>query len=246
MPRIAPLLMRDHREAMTYTLGATDVPLTDDGMGRLFYAESFDADRGVLHNLAVWERDERGIATVRTSAREATWRDGGWDLSDVAVVVLDLGAEGQSTSPATRIITDLDPTMLKMKRYARFGNHLSFSQSAEILRRLDAIAAESERAEGGDTRAIRDRVQRISLGRISAMISNILTLTITMAFFITRVPRNMLYQSLKCAPVAIIALAGGVVGAAIPLPGVPTALSAFLPVMVLTPIAIAVITHVRT
>lgn len=241
MPRIAPLLSREPRDALQYTMGTTDVPLTDDGVGRLFYAEAFDPDRGTLKNVSIWERDQRGMALHRINASEAVWRDGGWSLRDPTLVPLMQDGDQTLEEPPSRIITDLDPTMLKVKRYARFGNHLSFSQTAEILRRLDAIGADSD-----DARAMRERVQRVSLGRISAMLSNLLTLTIAMSFFITRVPRNMVYQSVKCAPVAVVALVGGVLGAAIPLPGVPTALSVFLPVMILTPIAIAVVTHVRT
>lgn len=243
MPHVAPLVGRQEDDAGRYTLGRTDVPLTDDGVGSLYFAESFDVDHGTLHNVHIWERDDRGIATRRISARLATWRDGGWDLTDPSVTPLAIEFDGSAEPQPipTRIITDLDPTIIKMKIYARFGNSLSFSQTAEVLRRLDEVGADSEEAN-----AIRDRLKRASLGRISGMLSNMLTLMIAMTFFITREPRNMVIQSLKCAAVAIIALVGGILGTAVPLPGVPVALSVFLPVMILTPIAIVVITHVRT
>ena len=78
------------------------------------------------------------------------------------------------------------------------------------------------------------------------MASNILALVVTLPFFLTRVPKPMVVQSIKCAPIAIVALMGGVVGAALPVPGVPAAISAFLPVMVLLPIALAQVSTVRT
>jgi lipopolysaccharide export system permease protein len=241
MPRIAPLLEREPRDAGRHTLGAARVPLTDDGFGRLFYADSFDAQRGTMHNVYIWERDERGLATMRLHATQALWSSGAWELTDASMVILAPGLREPPTVPPERIETDLDPTMLNLKRYARFGRHLSFSQTVEMLRRLDRLGVESEEAA-----QIRERIQRVALGRISAMMTNLLTLTIAMAFFITREPRNMLYQTFKCAPVVVVSLVGAVLGASIPLPGVPTALSVFLPVMILTPVAIAVITRIRT
>jgi lipopolysaccharide export system permease protein len=237
MPRVAPLLARETRDAGSHRLGTSDVPLTDDGLDRLFYAREFNADRATLTDLYIWERDGMGIAQRRIFAPEASWRDGGWDLGSAQVI----GLAGPAGEVPTRIETDLDPTKINMNRNAKFGNHLSFTQTAEMLRRLDRLGADSE-----EVARTRDRLQRASLGRISAMMSNLLTLTIAMVFFITREPRNMVWQSLKCAPIAMIALIGGVIGAAVPLPGVPVALSVFLPVMVLAPIAIAMVSRVRT
>jgi lipopolysaccharide export system permease protein len=241
MPRITPLLTREPREAGRYAMGSTRVPLTDDGMGRLIYADSFDADAGTMHNLHIWERDQRGHAVVRFSAPLAQWREGGWDLEEVTVVPLSPAAIENPPTAVTRIETDLDPTILKMRRYTRFRHNLSYSQTLEVLRRLDRLGVDSD-----DARQMRERLQRSALGRISAMISNLLTLAIAMAFFVTREPRSMVLQSLKSAPIVAIALAAGVVGAAVPLPGVPPAVAAFLPVMILTPVAIAVVTRVRT
>lgn len=258
MPRIAPLLSREVKDAGTHTLGSTNVPLTDDGLGRLFYAKSFDASRGTLHEVHIWERDERGIAVRRLYTDEAVWNDGGWDCTNVMATRLAPSTAEMSDHagllhggvlpvaeptmiPALRIETDLDPTMLKMKRFARFGNHLSFSQTAEMLRRLDRFGADSDEAQ-----QTRERLQRATLGRVSAMMANMLTLMIAMTFYITREPRNMVRQCLKSAPIVMVALLGGFMGGALPLPGVPVAVSVFLPVMVLAPIAIAVVTRVRS
>jgi lipopolysaccharide export LptBFGC system permease protein LptF len=245
MPRVAPLLTREIRDAGRHTLGTSQVALTDDGFNRLFYAREFDSDRQVLTDLYIWERDERGIALRRIHAPEARWRDGGWDLHSAQVTPLAGGrAESHEGESLLRIETDLDPTRINMNRNAKFGNHLSFAQTAEMLRRLDRLEAEGAASE--EVSRMRDRLQRVSLGRISAMLSNILTLMIAMVFFITREPRNMVWQSLKCAPIAMVALVGGVVGASVPLPGVPTVVSVFLPVMVLAPIALAMVSRVRT
>jgi hypothetical protein len=86
----------------------------------------------------------------------------------------------------------------------------------------------------------------VQFGRISVMLSNFLALVVTLPFFLRREPVNMLAQSLKCAPLSVIALVGGVLGATAALPGVPAAIGVFVPVMVLVPLAIASVSSVRT
>jgi lipopolysaccharide export LptBFGC system permease protein LptF len=131
--------------------------------------------------------------------------------------------------------------MLKMKRFAGYGQNLSWSQARSMLQRLDELGADTEQA-----RQTRERLQRASLGRVSIMASNLLTLLIAMSFFLTREPRPMIFQSLKCAPVGIISLMGAVLGTAATVPPLPTAVSVFLPVMILIPVAIAMLSRVRS
>jgi hypothetical protein len=56
----------------------------------------------------------------------------------------------------------------------------------------------------------------------------------------------MLRQSLKCAPIGMVSLIGGVLGTSATAPGVPTGLSVFIPVMVLLPVAIAMVSRVKS
>jgi lipopolysaccharide export system permease protein len=241
IPRIAPLLMRDQGDIGQRSLGASRVPPTVDALGRVFYAASFDADRGTLEHIYIWERGPSGLAERRIYAQAASWRDGAWDLEN-AVIEARGATDGAATRGPHRIETNLDPALLKMKRFASYGNYLGFEQASAMKKRLDQIG-------GVDTETIRktrDHLSRISLGRISTMCANILTLVIAMSFFLTREPRNMVVQALKCAPVGITALVGGVLGTWAPIPGVPAAVSVFIPVMVLTPVAIATVSRVRT
>lgn len=242
MPRVAPLVTRDHGDAGRRLLGSTELPLTRDGLGRYWFASTFDADRGVLEDLSVWERNERGLATRRITAETARWRDGGWDLTGgMSDPRLTPSGAAAVPTPVTRIETDLDPTAIRMRRYAGFSQALSWAQIGQMIaisRQIDPSSPQG--------RAEREALQRIRFGRLSVMASNVLALVVTLPFFLTRVPRNMALQSLKCAPVAIVALMGGVVGASLPVPGVPAAISAFLPVMILLPVAIAQASAVKT
>lgn len=242
-PHIAGRLTRDTNELGKKDMGAARVPPTLDVKGRLFYASSFDADNGSLSDLYVWDRDPAtSMVTRRLHAASATWNDGGWDLKGGSWESRESG-RGLRPKPeaATRFETDLDPTMLRMKRYAIYGQNLSFSQAAQMLRRADSMGTDPE-----VTRRNRDQLIRASLGHFSSMGASLLTLLIAMSFFLVREPRNMAIQSLKAAPIGIGAIIAGVLGTSAGIPGMPTALSVFIPVMVLAPVAIAMLTRIRT
>jgi hypothetical protein len=128
-----------------------------------------------------------------------------------------------------------------MRQFAGYGQNLSWSQARQMLSRLDRIGGDTDEA-----RKTRDRLTRATLGRVSTMCSNLLTLLISMSFFLTRVPRNMVIQSLKCAPIGIVSLMGAVLGTSATVPGVPTGLSVFIPTMILVPVAIAMVSRVRS
>ena len=233
LPRVAPLLTRDHGDAGQRSLGASAVPLTADGLGRLFYARSFDADAGTVEGLYIWERDAVGLQTRRIYAPRAQWNNGGWDLTD-AVAKSTMGHDPQPES-ILRIETDLDPNALKMRRFAGYAQNLSWPQIGQMLARPELLDEIN-----------RDGLLRIQYGRISLILTNLLALAITLPFFLQRMPIGMLNQSLKCAPVAIAAMIGGLLGASAPIPGVPAQLGVFVPVMILIPVAIAMATSVKS
>ena len=177
-----------------------------------------------------------------TSAPEAVWRNGAWELADARVERLILSPSGAESVAAAseaegttlRISTDLDPASLLLRRYASFSQSLSWRQISAMLKspRLDP--------------AMRQRLERARWSRVSNALSTYLTLVITLPFFLVREPRNMLVQSLKCAPIGIFALLGSVFGAAVDVPGLPVQVSVFLPVLILIPIAIAAWSSVKT
>ncbi|MFN0134292.1 MAG: LptF/LptG family permease [Phycisphaerales bacterium] len=231
IPRIAPLLTRDQGDAGKRTLGSSRVPPTADGQGRLFYARSFDADAGTVEDLYVWEREGGSLTRGRLHAERATWRDGGWDLHAAA-------RAGDGAAP-TRIETDLDPTLLKIRRFANFGSNISWSQARGMASRIGGTDTEQ-------ARRTRDLLARVGLGRISGMLSNLLALLIALSFFLVREPRGMVSRALRCAPVGMAALVGGTLGTTAPIAGVPAWLSVFIPVMVLLPIAAGLWSRVRS
>ncbi len=239
MPRIAPLLTRDAGDAGRHQLSASVLPLTPDSAGRIWYASSFEPGAARLEGVSIWEREADGRATRRIDATEATWRDGGWDLTGGMAASRTNRAEPDE--PVARIETNLDPTELKARRYSGYSQNLSWRQLGQMIEVYDELGpADSQAMEA------RDRLERIRWGRASSMVCSMLALAITLPFFMTRLPGDLLARSLKAAPVALLALVGGVVGSTAPISGIPPAVGAFLPALALAPIALAMLASVRT
>ncbi|MGV6813681.1 MAG: LptF/LptG family permease [Phycisphaerales bacterium] len=234
IPKIAPLLVRDHSSAGKRHLGSASVPLTLDGSGRLFRAASFDADTDTLTGVYILERDDTGKASRAITADAAHYSKGGWDLTN-GYAQLRGDETIQPKQPLARIESSLDPNELRMNRYESYSQALSFHQVSQMLDR-QTLTDPAKRA----------RYTRIKWGRIAVILTSLLALIISMPFYITREPQNMVIQSLKCAPVAIISLIGGVLGASASIPGIPPALGVFIPVMLLSIIATAQVSSMKT
>src|SRR5262249_13707746 len=158
------------------------------------YIERFDPDSGAAESLHIWVRDEQGRALRRISAPKAIWHEvsgvGGYDLTNATVESLELTGAGAAAAPAppiapvARFETDLDPQRLLLKRYAGFSQCLSSAQIGSMI------------ASPMIDDATRDRLQRARWGRYALMVSNLLSLAITLPFFLLREPKNMVIQSL--------------------------------------------------
>lgn len=255
-PRVAPLLARDPGDAGNRDLANFRVQLVADGRGQVWFAGEFEPRTNVLSNVDIWRRNSSGVVTSRISADEARWHSnagepgkagggggGVWELVNPRVSSMEMGRPGRADASGnpgsraeapTRIETDLEPSTLLFKEFASYRQCLSWRQIGEML------GSPQLKAD------LREELQRIRWGRVSTMISSLLALAITMPFFLLREPKNMVVQSLKCAPVGIVSLVGGTLLAAMPIPGLPAGFAVFLPVLVLLPIAVAVLSGVRT
>lgn len=234
LPRIAPLLTRDHDAAGNRDILADAIPLATDNQNRLLYARQFDAAAGRLSDFLFIERDDRGVGTRHISGSTAAWDGSAWLCDDATVDPLTDGAQA-STGVAVRVQTDLDPTALTVIQYAGFSQNLSWRQIGRLL----------EQTRGGD-RAVREKLQRTRFGRLSLAFTNLLTLVLTMPFFLQRMPGNTFASALRGAPVAVVSIVGGTLGATAPVPGFPDAVAVFVPVLVLAPLAVAVALNPKT
>jgi lipopolysaccharide export system permease protein len=259
VPKIAPLILRNNTDVAKRDLAAFPVLLVPDSAGRLWSAASFDPPtklRGAsMTGVSIWERDASGRATRRFSADRADYEatKSGWVLKNLTVTNLSVIADGApvpgtaaTATPARpipgglepgavrTIQTDLDPTALLADRYKAFSQVLSWSQL------LEASSSPAVKPE------LRESFTRLAWGRGAMLMCTVLSILICAPFFLTREPKNMVLQSLKCAPVAIGSVIGSIIGTAAAIPGLPPELAVMIPVMAMVTMAIPAVTGMRT
>jgi lipopolysaccharide export system permease protein len=234
LPKIAPLLVRDHSGAGEHELGVSSVPLTLDGMGRLFRAAEFNADTDTINGVYILERDADGRASRVITADSATYSDGTWIFVN-GLAQLRSASYISPPEPIAQLESSLDPHELRINRFESYSQAMSFAQASQMLGRETLVDPKK-----------RSRYQRIQWGRFAMISSGLLSLLISTPYYLTREPKNMVVQSIKCAPVAIIALVGGVLGASAIIPGIPAAIGVFIPVMILSVVAVAQTSSLKT
>lgn len=243
IPRVAHLLTREKGDAGRAGFGAAakpSQPLCADSQGRLFYARVIDLAAGSIEGLYVWERDEQGLMTRRITARQAVYDPAArvWNLIDGTLESGLNDARGRRVEPIATFATDLDLTALRLRRYEGFSNNLSTASISELL--------SAYRAQPQPPTSRIERLERVRFGRVAQAAGNVLVLLVCLPFFLRRETANMITQSLYAAPVALIGVVALQLGATASIPGVPPALSVFIPVMVLAPLAIAGLSSIRS
>jgi len=241
MPRLAPLLVRDNMEAGKRDISSFTVNLYRDGGRMVFYADRFEPKSATMTGLWVWERDKEGRTRNLITAESATFDSKAqvWRLREGVSTPVFVSGEVLGAAPGQPrgvdfIKTDLSPTGLVAERYQTYAQNLSWTQIGDLLvsPTLDA--------------EVKERLRRIAWGRAANLVCVVLSLVVAVPFFLTREPRNMVVQSLKCAPVAVGSLLGSTLAILAPIPGLPVELGVFLPVLALLPVAIAGATSIKT
>lgn len=237
VPRVAPLLVRDAGDSFKDSVDPYRLRLTPDAEGRLFYAARFEHDPARLERPVIWERDEAGRVKRVISADSASWDGRGWSL--IGGRAWSPGASSDKpgadpTRPVDRVDSGLDPTTLRVRTIAAFGEALSLPQLAQAG------------ASGALPEAARERLERLRWGRLAGWVGNIVTLLAAMPFFLLRVPGPMVGASLKASPIIAAGLVAGAAGAGLALPGIPVWLGVFVPCLLLLPVSIALFTGIRT
>jgi len=230
IPSQAHKLFRGHEDAGRNVSANLRVPLVRDSADRLWYAVAYEHTEQRMTGVAVWERSPEGAVTRRITADSATWTGDAWSLENAVAETLD----GERTT-IERIETDLDPTVVLIKRIEGFGQNLSWRQISAALNQPVPVSD-----------ATRRELNAVRYGRLAVMAGNVLALCITLPFFLLREPRGLLKQTLKVAPVGGVALMGTILATAAPPPGLPVWVGACIPVLILTPIAIASALSLRT
>ncbi len=128
--------------------------------------------------------------------------------------------------------TDLDPQVLTMRRYRQFATMLSLGQIREMLQTPGVVDS--------------DDLVRFALARFTTLLINMLVLVMTLPYFLLREPASLLRNSVLCAGMAVPAMMGALLAFAVPFPGIAPAVGVFIPVLVLTPVALFMATMLKT
>ncbi len=227
LPRLAPLLLRDHNRIGEEGLENFEIAFTPDARGNLLQSPDFDPGTQMMTLPTLLERDAMGRTMRRTSADKATWSEPekAWMLSNGVEVVLSseeevaAGAEVFRIREVDRFTTDLTPHMLLVRRYTQFASMLSLGQISEML--------------ATPRIADRETLLRYRYSRFSSILINLMVMWLTLPCFLLREPANLLRQSVQAAALAIPASVGSAIGMMVDMPGIPPAASVFLPVVVL-------------
>ena len=237
LPKLAPMLIREHQQILRPSASSFTVPLTRDGNGNLLHARSLDANKGEAQGVLILVRDSDGPALERITATSATWDQGSNSWVLVEGEKIEAGEAATPGQPITArstvesFQTDLSPQRLMVRRSLQFAQLLSVSQLSAMIQ------------SGG---ADRSRLDRVIYGRFSGALVNLLVLAIALPFFLLREPANMLIQSVKVSVVVIPILIGSLAAMTLELPGLSPGVGAFLPVAVLLPVAIGRGAYLKT
>lgn len=229
VPAVAPLLARDAGDAFKDDVDPFRVRMTPDAEGRLFHAERFDTDEGRLVAPTIWERDDSGKVRRLIAAESASWDGRGWVLAKGQA--WNLGAQRETIE---RLDSSLDPTTIKVRTLSSFGEALSIRQLTQVAQ------------SGALPQPARERLDRLRWGRAAGWLGNVVTLLAVLPLFLLRTPGSMVAASLKAAPLMAGGLVASAAGAGLALPGLPVWLGAFVPCLLLVPVAIALFTGMRT
>ena len=232
LPRVAPLLLRDHGELGDKTAKSFNVPFTPDQNGALLLATSLNPATGVIIEPSFLERDEKGRMIRQIQASSARWdaeSNSGWILEHGRAVQISFDeSTGQATILAPVPIdfyeTELSPYILTLHRYGQYIGMLSMSQLNNMLDAAGAFDA--------------PMLRRHWYARFASIAMNILAMVIVIPCFVTKDAVIVSRQAVKCGTITLTILFGGIIVMLMPITDIPPMVSVFLPAIVLIPIAL--------
>ncbi len=238
LPRMAPLLLREHEQIGQEGTASFPVPFTLDSNGALLQSGSFDPVTGQLDQPTIIIRDELGRTVRRIRAQAGDWdaESNSWLLTrGKSVNIQHEEASESAVSRPTRVTsfaTDLSPDLLTVRRFSQYTSMLSSAQINEILESTSVHEA--------------GVLIRSSYSRWSVFLVNILIVLVAIPFFMQREPTRLLSRAIMCTVLVVPMYLFVAMFMLVPLPGISPVLGAFLPVIVLLPVAMARFGWIRT
>jgi len=242
LPRMAPLLLRGHEQIGEGGTVSFPVAFTLDSNGALLQSPLFipatEKKKARLDRPSIIIRDDFGRTVQRIQAQSASWDETmkSWVFTEGQVVHIQHDETSQSAaSRPTKVssfATDLSPDLLTVRRFSQYTSMLSSAQ-------INAILESTSVQEAGV-------LIRSSYSRWSVFFVNILIVLIAIPFFMQREPSRLLSRTIMCTALIVPLYLLVAMFMLVPLPGISPILGAFLPVIVLLPVAMARFGWIRT
>lgn len=240
LPKVAPLLLREHSESTNQNPGSFIVPFTPDSNGTLLLAPSLNPATGVLTEPSFLERDEKGRMIRQIQAQSASWdatSNAGWILigGRAVDIVFDSETNQATIMPPIEMTyyeTELSPFVLTLHRYGQYIGMLGMSQLNSMLDSAGEFDA--------------PMLRRHWYSRFASIAMNLLAMVIVIPLFVTREPVILSRQAVRCGGIALTILFGGTIAMLMPVAGIPALVSVFLPTLILFPIALLRIVSIKT
>tara|TARA_X000001036_G_scaffold78270_2_gene69976 strand:+ start:10458 stop:11552 length:1095 start_codon:yes stop_codon:yes gene_type:complete len=240
LPKVAPLLLRDHGESGNSSAASFPIPFTPDQSGALLLAVSLDPETNVLTEPSFLRRDPKGRMTQQIQATSATWdttNNAGWLLTNGRSVDIAFDTEsGQAAIMSPQQVdffeTELSPYLLMLHRYGQYIGMLGMTELNNML----------EVAGGFDAPMLR----RHWYSRFASIAINLLAMAIVIPLFVTRETVMLSRQAIVCGGIGLTIMFGGTIVMLMPIAGFPAMVSVFLPALILMPVALFRIVSIRT
>lgn len=242
IPSIAHRLARSHEDAAG--LRSRGVWFVKDKDASLLSALEFIPAKGEMRHVLVLHRDQAGSLLKITEADAATWEEapagtsrGQWRLDrglirSRAPRRQGLGPrEEEAPAPAATLDTRLTPELLELRQAQQW---LGFSSSRQL--------SELEQQEP----LLAPRIRHIKHGRFATPLVHVLMLMLGLPIFLSREPANVVTDAGKCVVLCGACFLLAFAGENFVRTQVYSALPAWLPLILFTPIAVVLNDRIRT
>lgn len=242
IPQMAGKLARRKSEVKHDHIRTFAIYYVRDSDNRLVSAAEFDASTNTIEKVTILERNKQGRKTGVIQADRGVWNAQAeqWDLTNGVAVRSPLpkgnGAEPDlvlnvTETPLASIKTDVTPQVLMARRATIYPALLSMDELGRLMENPVADTA---------------RVLRIMHGRFSLMVVNILILVLCLPFFLTRMPANPMVQAVKAVGFGLGAWVTALGLLNTPSESIPPVVMAWLPVVLLLPVAAILLQRIKT
>ncbi len=242
IPRVAHMLARSHDDADG--AGGDGVWFVNDGGDRLVSALRFFPADSTMEKVLIIHRDEHGACDKVTQADAALWEvlpghaDGGfWRLSK--------GVEQRRTrsesaigprnrvesNPVERYESHLSPIRLEARQSEQWLEYASSGQLADYAEHEPVLA---------------NRIRHIQHSRFATPLVHVLLLLLGLPFFLSREPGSMINDAGKCLVVCGLCYLTAYTGDNLIRTATLSALPAWIPLILFTPVAVVMIDRIRT